>query len=169
MSEESTGTSTEAEAEGTETSTDEVFDKDRALEKIRKLNSEAKNLRSRVKALEPLEAKAREAEESKLSETERYAAQIAEAQTRAERAEVALLRFQVARTAGLPDDLVDRLRGDTEEELLADAKTLAKLIPPAAEVKPTSARRSDPSQGSDPMPLNGDPLEQALKNAVGAR
>lgn len=159
-------TSEQTTVETTDEGTDEVFDKDRALEKIRKLNSENKNLRARTKALEPLEAAAQEAERAKQTTEERFAALLAETTARAERAEQALLRGRVAREAGLPDDLADRLRGDDEESLLADAKALAEKF---SVPDPKPARRSDPSQGSDPMPLNGSPLEQALRNAVGAR
>lgn len=40
-------------------------------------------------------------------------------------------RLRVAITKGLPADLIDRLRGETEEEMLADADKLLSLVTPA--------------------------------------
>lgn len=152
----------------TETGEGEQFDQDRAMEKIKKANAEAAGLRKRLKELEPLAAKVQEAEQAKLTETERFAAQLADVTRRAEQAESRLLRSKVARAAGLPDDLAERLQGADEEALEADAQRLAELFSAKApEQKP--ARRGDPSQGSDALALNGDPLEQSLRNAVGAR
>lgn len=166
----------EATVEAVETSegdsTTEPFDEARAREKIKKTNAEAAALRKRVKALEAYEAQAQEAEQAKLSETERFAAQLADVTRRAEAAESRLLRNTVARRAGLPDDLADRLQGDDEEALTADAARLAELFgvaQEAASAQQKPARRGDPSQGSDALALNGDPLEQSLRNAVGAR
>lgn len=165
---ESTVDATDTDTDTTDTeSAGEAFDETRAREKIKKANAEAASLRKRLKELEPLAAKVQEAEQSKLSTEERFAQQITEATTRAERAEARILRMSVARAAGLPDDLADRLQGDDEEALTADAERLAELfVPKEAEQKP--ARRGDPSQGSDAMALNGDPLERSLRNAVGA-
>lgn len=153
--------------EGTESTGDEPFDKDRALEKIRKLNSESKGLRTRLKELEPLAQAAQEAERAKQTDAERFAAQLAEATRRAEAAEARLLRSTVARRAGLPDDLADRLQGGDEETLTADAERLAELFGAAKEAEQKPARRADPSQGSGALPLNGDPLERALRIKLG--
>ena len=38
------------------------------------------------------------------------------------------VKTKIARTAGLPDEMADRLRGTTEEEMKADAESLAKLV-----------------------------------------
>ena len=37
-------------------------------------------------------------------------------------------KTKIARAAGLPDEMADRLRGTTEEEMKADAESLAKLV-----------------------------------------
>jgi hypothetical protein len=167
---ESTAESTTETVETTENegdSTTEVFDETRAREKIKRVNNEAKALRARLKELEPLAQKAQEAEQAKLTDAERFAAQLAEVTRRAEAAETHLLRTTVARRAGLPDELVDRLQGGTEEELEADAERLAELFADKAPSKPV--RRSDPSQGSDAHALNGDPLLDSLKTKLGIR
>lgn len=101
------------EAEDTEATDDdaakaEKLDPDKSLEKIRKLNSEAAALRKRTK---DAEEKAKNAEGS----TERVTALEAENMR---------LKVAVKLNGALPDDLIERLRGDTEEEMLTDAETL---------------------------------------------
>jgi hypothetical protein len=145
----------------------EPFDSDRAMEKIRKTNSENAGLRKRLKELEQYEAAARAAEDAKKTDAERAAAQIADATTRAERAELALLRFQVAAKAGLDIALAARLQGATEEELLADAKELAGWAAGQQQTGREERRKApDPSQGQG-MALNGDPLLDSLKSKLG--
>lgn len=87
---------------------DEAFDADKAREKIRKVNSENRTLRERAKNAE---AKAKGAEDSG---------------KRVSELEAENMRLRVAAKLGgqLPDDLIDRLRGNTEEELLEDAEKL---------------------------------------------
>ena len=66
----------------------------------------------------------------------------------AKRGREALLH-RVAKTAGLPDDLADRLRGETEDELLADAKAMAKRLA----VPAPSTGATNPGRGADqPQP-----------------
>lgn len=57
-----------------------------------------------------------------------------------------------------------RLQGTTEEEISADAEKLAKFFN-ASPAQQTP--RSDPSQGAQPITLNGDPLESALRDHLG--
>ena len=42
------------------------------------------------------------------------------------------LRLRVATEAGLPAELADRLKGDTEETLRVDAQALSQVIQPAS-------------------------------------
>lgn len=107
---------TEEDAGGdeTETATDEgeEFDSARALAKIRKLNSENKNLRDAKKAAEQ-EAETAKGDAGKIPALE------------AEN-----LRLRVAIENGLPVELASRLQGATEEEVLADAEKLLEFISP---------------------------------------
>ncbi|MGD9989070.1 hypothetical protein [Pseudonocardia sp.] len=145
----------------------EPFDSDRAMEKIRKTNSENAGLRKRLKELEQYEAAAKAAEDAKKSDAQRFAEQLAEANRRAEEAELGRLRERVARRAQLPDELADRLRGTTEEELTADAKALAALTANVQATAREERRKApDPSQGQG-MALNGDPLLDSLKSKLG--
>jgi len=69
---------------------------------------------------------------------------LSEMQTRAEKAERSLLRSRVAREANLPAELADRLTGDDEAALKADAEALGKLLRPAAPAAPLA----EPETGS---------------------
>lgn len=72
------------------------------------------------------------------------------------------LRRQVAAKHSIPDTLVDRLKGDNEEELTADAKALAKSLNLKAKgegdgeespvVKPVRRPNTDAGKGLRPQP-----------------
>jgi hypothetical protein len=70
------------------------------------------------------ERSAEEADRRAAAETE---AVIEELTKRAERAEVALTRLEVALDLGLPREAADRLRGTTREEVERDATDFASL------------------------------------------
>lgn len=79
-------------------------------------------------------------------------------------------KIKAVLAAGLPVDKLDEftrlIEGDSEEELVSDAKRLKTLFNvPEAKKSPAV----DPSQGSGVpnTPLNGDPLLAALKSKVG--
>ena len=107
VTEETTQEVTE-ETEAVESEKAEKLDPDKSLEKIRKLNSEAAALRKRAK---DAEEKAQNAEGT----GERVTALEAENMR---------LKVAVKLNGALPEDLIERLRGDTEEEMLKDAETL---------------------------------------------
>lgn len=133
-------------AEQEPTDDGDKFDPSKALEKIRKLNSEAANLRKRVK------------------EAEGKAADTGEKDDRIKALEAENLRIRIGARHGLPDTLIDRLKGDTEEEILADAEKLLELVTPAKRpptVKPTERL----SGGGDPT---AEPEETDISK-LGAR
>lgn len=123
------------ESEETETEADGGFDSQRALAKIAKLNSENKNLRA-----------AKKAAEAKNTE-------IGDKAQRAEALEVENLRLRVAVKHGLPESLVKRLSGSSEEEMLQDAEELMKLFgskaPPTNQPKPRLRGGGDPTVEPD--------------------
>lgn len=110
------------------------FDPDKAMERIKKLQSENKNLRTRAKSAEE-KADGAEEKDSRIASLEKE-----------------LLRERVARKLNLPDALIDRLRGDTEDDLLDDAQKLIGLVS-GGKPKPANpdagARVSAPTQVSD--------------------
>ena len=93
---------------------------------LKEANKEAADRRKKLNAYEEAEKKRLEAE---MTEAEKTAAKL-----RAQETEIATLKHQqiirkVADEIGLPPVLAERLRGDTEEELKADAEKLKELIP----------------------------------------
>lgn len=119
----------EAEAD-TEESEDTEFDAEKARAKIRKINSENRNLRKReADALE----KAKGADETGAKLTA---------------LEAENLRLRIGVKHGLPESIVKRLSGTTEEELLADAEELMELL--GGKRPPTQQPREKLRGGGDP-------------------
>ena len=114
---------------------DEGFDADKAREKIRKINSENRNLRKRAA---DAEAKAQGAD----AKDETITAQEAE-----------IMRLRVAVKHGLPEALVKRLTGTTEEEILQDAEELMELFgskkPPTQRPKESLRSPGDPAGNAE--------------------
>lgn len=121
---------------------DEPFDATRAREKISKANSEAAALRKRTKA------------------AEQKAAENAGHGEKVTALEAENLRLRVGIKHGLPDSLVDRLKGSTEEELLEDAEKLLALFTPGKGKTPTQQPRErlrgggDPTQDAEPFDVD---------------
>ncbi|WP_051898270.1 hypothetical protein [Sciscionella sediminilitoris] len=126
------------------------YDAQAATEKIRKLNSEARNLRAKVKELEPKAAELDKLNEAQKSEVDKLTETNSELSTRAQTAERDLLRYRAAVKAGVAvediETFASRLRGETADELEADAEDLKKLFGSASNAKPE--RRPDRSQGA---------------------
>lgn len=122
------------------------FDATKALEKIRKLNSENKNLREAKKVAEEKAAGSDEKDKRVLA---------LEAEVR---------RVRIGAKHGLPEELIDRLRGDTEEEILADAETLLALVarrtPPTG--KPTEHLRGGGGQPAEPDETDPDKIAERM-------
>lgn len=109
-----------------------------------------------------------ELEQAKLTAEERAAQQLTEATGRADTLAKDNLRLRVALQKGLPADLIDRLRGDSEDEIAADADHLMSLFPKQTEPDTSPAPRPDLTQGSGTATaLNGDPLLRDLKQKLG--
>lgn len=123
----------EAEDTPTDTPTDDTdqFDADKAREKIRKVNSEAAALRKRLAEAE---------ERGKDSDEKGKKLTALEAEN---------LRLRIAVKHGLPESLVKRLSGTTEEEILQDAEELMELFG-GAKKPPTQQPREQLRGGGDP-------------------
>lgn len=118
---------------------DDGFDAARALEKIRKLNSENKNLRDAKK------------------KAEEEAAAGGEKDTRIKALEAENLRIRIGARNGLPDELIDRLKGDTEEEILKDAEKLLGLV--TGKKPPTQRPKEALRGGADPSAAEPDEMD----------
>jgi hypothetical protein len=77
------------------------------------------------------------------------------------------LRFRVAASSGISDEDAEIfLTGPDEESIKRQAERLVSLRTAAAA---PGTPRPDPSQGATatPLPLNGDPIEKALRQKLG--
>lgn len=107
----------------------EAFDKARAMETIHKLREIEKQYNKERKELDRLKADEAKRKEAEMSELEKAQKRAADLEAELSRERVEKLRVKVAARYQLPDSLADRLKGETEEELDADAKALAELLP----------------------------------------
>ena len=127
------------------------------------LAEERKRAAAAEKEAKALKARLDEIEAANLSELEKAQKAASDAAARLAEYERTTLRQKVALVKGVPADLVDRLRGDTEDEIAADADALLALV------KAPTTPLPDPSQGArgGATPLNSDGLEQALRAKLG--
>ena len=107
----------------------EEWDKDRAMDTIKKLREIEKQAKKDQKEFERLKADEQKRIEAQMSETERLQKQLAEFQQKNAELETNMLRRDVIVETGLPPQFADRLKGSTREELLEDAKSLASILP----------------------------------------
>lgn len=115
----------------------------------RKHEQQAKANAAAAKKLAEIEAAQKSAEE-KAAEAR------AEAERERDELRLALLRRDAAEEAGLPRSWADRLKGATAEELLADAKNLAKDLAPK-DNPPAATARAVPDLKSGALPTDGAP------------
>lgn len=66
------------------------------------------------------------------------------------------VKTRVSREYGIPWELRDRLRGETEEEIRNDARALSELLP----------KNSAPRKSSENSPSNGDEHKEALRETA---
>lgn len=90
--------------------------------------AEARKHEARAKENAAAAAKLAALEEAGKSEAEKLTQRAAAAEAERDTARQELLRSRTALAKGLPADLADRLRGNTEEEMAEDADRLLALI-----------------------------------------
>jgi len=133
------------------------FDAERAQAKIKKANDEARNLRARLKELEPLAQEAERQREASKTEAQRLSDRAAAAESELLKVRGEAMRTRVALTKGMAADLADRLRGDTEDELSEDADRLLALLKPSG-----PALFGDADQGPRPTSPSADGAERHI-------
>ena len=74
------------------------------------------------------------------------------------KAELKAVKLSAGRKFELPDELIARLQGDTEEELMADAERLAPFAPKV----PRTAPPLPPSGGRNPREGSDEPTPEEL-------
>ena len=115
----------------TESTTEEAFDKERALRTIHAQREEMKEAKAQLKELATLKAEAAKRAEAEMTEAERLKKQAEEATAENAKLKADILRRDVIAETGLPALFADRLKGSTKEEMLEDAKEIMKAIPQA--------------------------------------
>jgi membrane protein involved in colicin uptake len=174
-------------AQAAEVAEEEPFDRARAEAKIKKANSEAENLRKRLKELQPLAAKAKELEDAQKSEQERLTEQLTAAEERAAKAVRTAVASKVEAlassdfadpedAAGALDlaDYVDEDGAIDTDAIKADLAALLKRKPHWGKPVDNGPRRPAPdrTQGSsgngnrsssDPGDIFAGLMQQALK------
>lgn len=143
-----------------------------AREKLTKANNEAAKYRTEKN--EAVEAAKAEVTASFTSKIEELEAQIAEAKNEGDKSRHEVDRLKVTIESGIAADkalsFADLLKGNNEDELRSHAEELKKLFTTVEEPKST-ASATDPSQGQggNHLPLNGDPLLDAITGIVNRR
>jgi hypothetical protein len=131
----------EAESQTSEQQTtqdDEPFDKDRALDTIKKQRAAEKAALDENKALK---AKLKEIEDAEKSDGEKLAERTKAAETTASSATAEAARLRVALRKGLTETQAKRLVGETEEDLEKDADELLESFKPSDEQQDDDTRR----------------------------
>ena len=162
MAETATDTQTLEPAANTELSEfdAETFDADRAKRTILAQRESERKLKAQLAELQPKAEELDKIKAAQKTELERLTEQLEAEKEKRTALERESLRARVALAKSLPAELVDRLQGETEEELAADADKLIALVAPTTG-PPRASQRQGASESSPA--LNGDPLLRDLK------
>lgn len=120
---------TPAAAQNTETPTEHMIPKSRFDELNRELKALKAQLETEAKAKEAAEAQRLKEQGEWKSLAEKYMAELDAAKQQARALELANMRRDVAQKLGIPAALVDRLQGETPEEMEADGKAIMEALP----------------------------------------
>lgn len=123
----------ETEAQSVDVAVDvkaeDKFDEARAMETIHKLREAEKQGKKAAQELERYKKAEEERIKAELSETDRLKLELKVVQDKLEKTSIRTLQMEVAVEVGLPTALADRLKGETPEEMKADAKAILELMP----------------------------------------
>lgn len=128
--------------------------------------------RYRTEKNEAVEAAKAEVEASWKSKVEELEKAKADAETASVESRSEVTKLKAALGAGIESDKVlsfaSLLKGETEDELKSHADEVKALFGAGSPASPEKTPAVDPSQGSgNTLPLNGDPLLDSIKRAVG--
>lgn len=150
----------QAAAEAEETEAEARLDP-KVKAKLDKVNREARNLRQRIKDLEPLAAKAQAAEDATKTEVQRLTDQLTANEAELHELRVERVRNQAGAEAKLDPDMWEFITASDPDEARAQAKRLASRIA-AQEAGPANMR-----QGSRPPAKTGTTPNDALRTMAG--
>lgn len=105
-----------------------------ALDKEREANKTNKGALEKLAKFEEAEKKRTEAE---MTEMEKMQKRAEEAESKWKEYETKENKRKIAQEVGLPLELADRIRGETPEEMKADAQTLLAVVPKAPKISAT--------------------------------
>jgi predicted DNA binding CopG/RHH family protein len=164
MPEDGTSTPAPTAAPGTHEPTfDGPFDEERAKRTIGTLREAEIKLKGQVTELSAKAQKYDEWENAQKTELQKLTDQLEAERAQRIAFEGQALRARVALAKDLPAELVDRLQGETEEELLADADKLLALVVPR-----TGPPRASSAQGApEPNGRSGGSMNDKLRRAAG--
>lgn len=112
-------------------------------------------------------ARLKEIEDAQKTETEKLAERLAEAERRAQEAEIARARLLAAATHNIPATLLERLAGTTEEEINEAAEVLATEIEAEVERRLTAMQPAKPEPEPEPEPSRAHrPVESLRPGAM---
>lgn len=166
MAEQETTTPETATAEGTTQTEPQTQTGQASTTAETDWKAKSREWEKRAKANADAATRLAQLEDQQKTEQQRLTERAEKAEREAQSREVSLTRYRVAVAKGVPAELVDRLRGDTEDEIAADADALLALVATPG----TTTPRPDPSQGvrsGATAALNGDPLEASLRAKLG--
>jgi len=160
----------ETQAPATEAGEQET-PKPKPTETVEFWKQKAREQESRAKANAEAAQKLQQFEDRDKTEAQRLTERAEAAERRAAEVEGRAVRLEVAAEKGLTPAQAQRLVGETREQLEADADALLEMFKPApvedsSELVPSLDLGT---RGGTPMPLNGDPLEKALRNSLGIK
>jgi len=114
------------------------FDAARAKELIAQLREDAKGKKAIEKKLAELQAADEQRKEAQLSELEKANKRAAELEAKLKTTELREMRGRIGAEYKLPAEIAERLQGDTDEAMKADAKKLADALPKQPTLTPTN-------------------------------
>ena len=160
--------SNETQATATETGEQQDTPKPKPTETVEFWKQKAREQEARAKANADAATKLQQFEDRDKTEAQKLTERAEAAEKRAAETEARALRLEVAAEKGLTPAQAKRLVGTTREELEADAAELLETFKPATDQTETVATSLDlGTRGGSAMPLNGDPLEKALRSKLG--
>jgi hypothetical protein len=105
---------------------------------VKKLRNESAKYRTQAKDLAEKARAYDELQEAQKTEAQKQAEALEAATRERDTLRTEMLRLKVAQAKNLPAGLVDRLRGDTEEDMLADADALLEGVRGVSKPKPSA-------------------------------
>lgn len=124
------GETPQAEVQSTEAQvTEEPFDKERAMDTIKKLRETEKQYKKDRAELERLRQLEEERKKAEMTESERLKAELEQARAKLRQYSIKAQQREVADQVGLPSVFADRIKGETPEDMMADAKMILEALP----------------------------------------